>query len=415
MSQPCLLLINPGPFRKRPLLEAFSRLPVTLYVLAAPEQRWVEELVVPERVAFCNVMDGTTVVRMAVEFSTCFDGAGTYYEPSVLSAAYACKQMGLRGPSLEAVKCSSISKVNMRLALQRSGIATPQFAYFSDIQELSARAEEIGYPCVLKPASGADSQSVRKIESRRDAFAIIKQGADLEHFRKTAYWIDHDARWLVEEYLEGPLLAVDGYIRDGQITYIGTAEMELGAEPYFNIEVNWIPPRLSESAVDAARSETACIVTAIGLDNAAFHAEFRLTALGPKLVEIAARLAGGVMPQGYQQSYGIDPAGILAELWLGQPLEQPPPFERPRHVLQKGVFPKEPGVLKAIYNIEAARRRPEVFEFSQVSRIGDPLLVYPDASVPVYYYGMVADSHKDLLSASRALEASIIWNTVHGA
>ena len=412
MKKPTILLINPGPPRKRSLLEDFCCLPVTLFVLADPGERWVESLIPPGHIKFCNVTNGTAVIQAATEFETHFDGAGTYYEPSVLSAAYLCRQFGLRGPSPDAVERSSISKANMRQALRRVGLAVPDFAVFSSLEDLPVRADEIGYPCVLKPAAGADSQSVRKIETRSDAVALSRQETGLRRFRETSYWAEHDPRWMVERYLAGVLFSIDGYISDGCVVFIGATETELGPEPFFNIEANWIPPRLPEPALDETRAQTTRIVHALGLDNAAFHAEFRLTASGPRLVEIAARFAGGVMHQGYRAAYGIDPAEILVELWLGHPVVRSDAFETVRFVLQKGVFPREEGILQVIENIDEACEMPELFEFVQVARVGEPLLVYPQASVPIYFYGMAADNHGTLLSASRHFERMITWKTV---
>jgi len=410
-----LLLIDPGPERKKALLEEFSRLPVELYVIAATSDRWGETLMPPGRILYCDVTDAQRVLEASRLFEVQFDGAGTYFEPSVLSAAYTCEKLGLRGPSLKAVESSSISKTKMRQTLLTHKIATPRFSSFTNLDDLPARAEQIGYPCVLKPASGADSQSVRKIENRQDAHALVQQNADLMRFREGTTWINHDRHWIVEEYLEGPLLAVDGYVSDHKITYVGSAEMELGPEPYFNLEVNWIPPRLPDKIIASARQEAAQIINAIGLNNSSFHAEFRITAAGPRLVEIAARLAGGVMPQGYKQAHGFNVARTLADLWLGRPLGMRTQPSRTRHVLQKGVFPREPGILTEFCCAQALRDRPEVFEFSQIAQIGEPITLYPEASIPIYFYGLVADSHEKLVAASRDLEASISWTTAQEA
>lgn len=410
-SRPRLLLVDPGFARKRPLMEQFLAQPVTLYTVVDNRDDWVADVMPADRIIRAD-LGSVEAVHKAVEvflgrLGAAFDGIGTYNEPSVVLAASLAEVFGLPGPTTAAAKRSSSNKIAMREALRGSGLSVPAFAMFDDIDRLPDAVAEVGFPCVFKPASGADSLAVRKITDAADVAAAMAAGHALSASRIAQSKPVFDNRWLVESYISGPLIAVDGYVQRGVPHVLGLTEMELGPEPCFNIEANWMPPRIVDAVCDACSKLAASVVRRLGFETCGFHAELRVTDEGPKLIEIAARIAGGRMPEGYLRSQGLDLAEVMTRLWLGQSVAAPSP--RRRHVMQKGVFPRRDGAMSRFYGEDEASRLPGVFEFTVITQEGQQVRSYPGDSKPIYYYAIEGSDHQALVELSTQVETLVSW------
>jgi biotin carboxylase len=86
----------------------------------------------------------------------------------------------------------------------------------------------------------------------------------------------------------------------------GFAKFNMGELPVFVQESVRIPANYSEEVRKACFKTAEKIISALGLDNCAFHSEYRLTKNGPILLEIAARPPGGNMTLAYKNAYGVD-------------------------------------------------------------------------------------------------------------
>jgi biotin carboxylase len=405
-----VLLVEPGPPQKRHTIERMVRRGARVFAAAGPDQTWFGDLVPPERTVRTDPRDSTRLVEDVLRFQassgTGWDGVGTFYEHAVVPAADLARALGLPGPSPEAARRSSCDKAAMREACRRAGVPTPRFAAIRDLVELPEAARLVGYPCVFKPAIGSDSFTVVKVEDpSRLAWAVsLARGAGDESER--FLFGDFRGGYLVESYLEGPLLAVDGIVQRGTPSFAGVTEMRLGPEPWFNIEVNLLPARQSASALEASVRLVERTLAALGFDDCGFHAELRLTRAGPMLVEIAARLAGGWMLHAYERAYGIDLVAAMVDVWTGREAALVP--RSLGVVLQKGVFPARPGrLLRFDVPPDVLEQHPGLWQFLCVTREGYDVVTYPEFPVPIYYYAIEASSEAVADERAAALERSI--------
>ncbi|MFN8891544.1 MAG: ATP-grasp domain-containing protein [Alphaproteobacteria bacterium] len=408
---PPLLLVDPGPARKRWLMERFLAQPVDLFVLVDTADDWVVPMLPPDRVLrmpLATTPRAEAVEALLEEKGITIAGLGTYHEPSVTLAAELAERRGLPGPTLAAARRSSSSKLAMRAALASGGVPNPRFAAAADPRALAAAVAAIGYPCVVKPASGADSAGVRKLLGPSDLAAAQLHATALDEARRASGEAIVDLRWMAEEYLSGPLVAVDGIVRNGEVSIFGVTETALGPEPWFNIEANWIPPRLNAASIAALEMAAAAAVRALGFVTCGFHAELRDTPQGPRLIEIAARIAGGAMPKGYLHAQGLDLAAAMTTLWLGGVPDLCP--RHSRFVLQEGVFPRTAGTVRTVTGVAQARAVCGLFEFALITQPGEPARVYPDASQPIYYFGIDADDRETLERRRVKVRGAIKWS-----
>src|SRR2546423_8114805 len=137
------------------------------------------------------------------------------------------------------------------------------------------------------------------------------------------------SRVLLEEYVAGPELSVEGFVQDGDVHFVSITEKLVGPEAYFLEVGHIVQAQLPPAAVQAIRSYTEEVVRALGTPFGPFHAELRLTGRGPVLIEIAARLPGDHICDLILRARGVDLRRSMIAAYLGQAVPVPAPLTDP--------------------------------------------------------------------------------------
>jgi biotin carboxylase len=147
----------------------------------------------------------------------------------------------------------------------------------------------------------------------------------------------------------------------------------LGPEPRF-VETGHDFPAPLDPATAAALGEAAvAALRALGLGWGAAHVELRLTAAGPRVVEVNPRLAGGMIPRMVEEATGIDLIELLvARVAGGRPVPAP---RRAGAASIRFLVAGAAGRLVDVDGVEAARRVPGVVEVGVTARPGQEVLV----------------------------------------
>ncbi|HEU5268511.1 MAG TPA: phosphotransferase [Jatrophihabitans sp.] len=309
---------------------------------------------------------------------------GALVERCVLPAARVAAALNLPGPDPHAVAGTSIDKAEMRRRLSEHAVTGPRWIRLDRLtpEALRAAVGELG-EAVLKPAGGENSVGVLALDRDSDPAAVAATAA---RFAAGSLGVRPDEPWLVEERLPGVLVSVDGFALPEEILVVGVVETELSPLPYFTHEANWLPPRLSRAEVDAATELAVRAVGALGLTDTPFHAELRLGPAGPAVVELAARVPGGQLPPAYARAYGIDLVEQAARLWCG--LRPDTELRRRVQILQRGVWPRQPGRVISVSGYERAAKLPGVWDFVPIAAPGDRIRLAPELPTPLYFYGV---------------------------
>jgi len=202
-------------------------------------------------------------------------------------------------------------------------------------------------------------------------------------------------RAIVETFMDGPEFSVDAIVYHGEITICGLADRHIFFPPYF-IEMGHTMPTVIAPEQQAALLETFCAgVRALGLAGehsvGAAKGDIKLTAQGPMIGEIAARLSGGYMSGWtYPYSSGVEPirAAILAA--MGRKPDNLVPLKN--WTSAERAFISIPGTVKAVSGTETARSLPHIrdlffrigagdkvgFPQNNVSKCGNVLSAAPD-------------------------------------
>ena len=263
--------------------------------------------------ACVDLQDPAHVAAAAAELDPI--GVVTYDERLVEATAAVAALLGLRGPSAEAIRrCKDKSELRGRLAA--AGLSPVGFGVAGDAEEALAHAHRIGWPVVLKPRALSGSIGVVRVD---DETALRERFAGAADARAGMLRSAHPGV-LVEEYLDGPEFSVDAVTQFGRTVPVVTAEKLLGCAPHFE-ELGHVVGVGTAFGLDEAFELVAQAHRVAGLDDVVTHTEFRLTAAGPRIIELNTRLGGDLIPYLGALALDADRPGCVADVAMGRPAD----------------------------------------------------------------------------------------------
>ncbi len=249
-------------------------------------------------------------------------------ESSVLSAAHIAKALGVVHNSVDAVEATR-DKRRLRTVLTSSGVPQPAWVEArGDAQGSGAAAAEraVGLPAVVKPVDLAASRGVIRADSAAELRTAISRVDAL--LRRPELCGPHgDRPLIVESFAAGAEIAIEGLVRGGDLCVIAVFDKPDPLDgPFFAETLYVTPSRHDPKTVAQAVSVTARAVDAIGLREGPIHAELRLAATGPVLIEVAARSIGGRCSSALRIVAGggeMSLEEVILRQACGMPLERP--------------------------------------------------------------------------------------------
>ena len=211
------------------------------------------------------------------------DGVVAADDSGVVVAALAGSALGLAANEPGAAAATR-DKWLMRQRLANGEVPQPEFRLLTIDHEPTT---DIAYPVVVKPLDRSASQGVIRIDRPShlaDTLDRVRRIID-----------DAQAPLLVETYMPGPEIAVEGLINDGELTVLAIFDKPDTTDgPAFPETIFVTPSRLAESIQTEATRVADAAVRSLGLTHGPVHIELRIEDGRPKVIEIAARSIGGL-------------------------------------------------------------------------------------------------------------------------
>jgi carnosine synthase len=317
-------VVEPGYITKRFLYVRASALGVRL-VLIGDDAGWARTLVhegVAERFLDADTSGPPDVGARAIlealgDEADRIDGIFTLWEDAVPATARAAEALGLPGLSSAAAD-GARSKLRTLEASREAGLPTPRFMPIPSAESLPTAAEHVGFPAVIKPVFGAEALGCLRVDDLvelEEGYALV---SDLINPELNAIF-HQGVDLMLEEYLDGPEFDVDIVLSDGECVFSTISENWPTEEPYFVETGMHLPsshPADRQEAMADLCIRTAC---ALGFRNGVLHAEAKDTSNGPRLLEMNARLAGGIIEELQRIVTGVSLVEQQVLLSVGMP------------------------------------------------------------------------------------------------
>ncbi|WP_407285686.1 ATP-grasp domain-containing protein [Streptomyces sp. BP-8] len=280
-----------------------------------------------------------------------FDGVITSCDYYLPTAARIAARLGLPGPAPAAVE-SACRKDATRRALADAGLPGPRFAVCADRSEAADAAREIGYPLVLKPVDLCGGMFVRRVD---DEAGLARAYQALADFPVNARGQRRAPVVLLEELLQGPEVSVETVSFGGTTRVVGVTDKSVGGAPAFIETGHMYPAALSPADAEAAAETARRALAALGLDAVVAHTEIKLTADGPRVVEVNPRPAGNRITELVRHVAGIDLAAAGVEMALGREPDLRPRATGLRSAAIGFLVPDTAGVLASVGGADEVR------------------------------------------------------------
>jgi biotin carboxylase len=329
--------------------------------------------------------------------------------PMLPLAAAVAAALGLPHNPADAVLAAA-DKARQRQRWAAAGVAQPRFEIVpapAPDPAIRQAAAAIGFPCVIKAVSLSASQGVLLAD---DADQAVRAAARIRRVLADAGQPAGEPL-LVEGYLRGPELSIDGLLTDGDLTPLAIFDKPAMTDgPTFEETLLITPSRLPGPVLAEAVRTAGRAARALGLRSGPVHAELRVTSTGAAMLELAARSIGGLCSRALRFPDGRS----LEELILASALGLPVPVRARQAPQPSGVFmlpvPRA-GVLRVVEGRDDAEAVPGITGVTITIPPGRQVRPLPDGDQYLAFIFAEADTpgdvEKALTSASQRLRAVI--------
>jgi len=325
-----------------------------------------------------------------------------------VAAAYAARGLGLRANHPAAVE-ACLNKFRMREVLRDAGNFNPPSNFWFRRIPLSPESEPallgIQFPCVIKPLSLSASQGVMRANNReefRQAACRLAHLLDRPDLRMKNPSSPREA--LVEEYIPGVEVAVEGILIDGELKLLAIFDKPDPLEgPFFEESIYVTPSRLSSQQQSAILDRATQAMRAIGLTHGPVHAEFRINERGVWPLEVAPRPIGGMCAASLAfSSAQYSELIVLEELILRHAIGEDISTWQREHSASGVMMIPVPasGIFDQVDGVEEARVTADVTDVQITARVHDEILAWPEGSS---YLGFIFAKAESPAAAERAL------------
>ncbi|MET8981863.1 ATP-grasp domain-containing protein [Streptomyces sp. NPDC004539] len=294
-------------------------------------------------------------------------GLTTFSERMQEPTALLAERLGLPYHSPATVRLLT-DKVAQRERLREAGLPQARSHRVDDISRWSEAVARTGLPAVLKPVRGEGSRNtylVRDADSGRESARNLLAG--------------EESALVLEEFLVGrpehpfgDYVSVECLVVDGEVGVLAVTGKPALVPPFREAGQFW-PSHLPEAEVTALGKLAADAVRALGVRSGITHTEIKLTADGPRLIEVNGRLGGWVGELALRAA-GVNLIEVAGRVALGLPVEVAP---LPRF---DGVYfqfsvpgPREACVLERRHGVADVRSVPGVGGVVPLVRRGERL------------------------------------------
>jgi hypothetical protein len=224
---------------------------------------------------------------------------------------------------------SAASRISRNKMLQRTTLPelSPKFQVVTPAERGGPIASDITFPVVVKPVGRFSSLGVRQVHKAEELADILATYPE-------------DETLLVESRVVGPEFSVEALTQNGVVLWSGVTGKRTNESTgiYFTEMGHTSPAELSSEDTQALVEANRTVIRKLGFRDGITHAEFRLSADGPVMMEVATRLPGDGITFLWELATGKPLEPVMIDLALGGPTTYPTPRRRAAQVYLEHPF-----------------------------------------------------------------------------
>jgi len=198
-----------------------------------------------------------------------------------------------------------------------------------------------------------------------------------------------DLTLLLEQYLDGDEVDIDVVMSEGEWRYAGISDNGPTLEPYFNETWAVGPSLLPKERQRELRELAVGSLHALGFSAGVFHVECKYTSTGPQLIEVNARMGGGMVRECNFRTWGLDLVEETLFAALGIPTRPVVPKQPLSACAYSDVCATRSGIVSHDFTtVDEVRRLPGVAWARPHLKAGDSV-VGPEDGLPTWLCDVV--------------------------
>ena len=371
-----LLLLPTTTYRTEAFIDAATRMGVEL-VCASERPSTLQEHA-PDNLVTLDFNDPSAsaeaIARLARRRP--IDAVVAVDDLTTVVAAAISARLGLKTNSLPAVTTAR-DKHAMRRCLAGASVPVPRFRLVDLDDDPRAVAEQVAYPCVLKPRMLSASRGVIRANDAREFVAAFRRIAAI--LADVDAPLPDDARRtsLVEAFVPGREVALEGLLVGGTLHVLALFDKPDPLDgPFFEETIYVTPSRLPAATQARVAAVTRDACAALGLTEGPVHAELRVDEQSPWVLEVAARSIGGLCAQTLRFGTGLSLEELILCHALGRPLES---LEREQRAAGVMMIPiPRAGRLRAVAGRDEAAAVAGIEEVAVTMHLGQTVVPLPE-------------------------------------
>src|SRR4051812_35688889 len=293
------------------------------------------------------------------------DGIFTVSEPLLRQTAEIAERLGVDHHNPLSAARVMTDKYEQREALRRSGLPAPGHAAISSPDDLEPALEAVGTPAVMKPAFGAGSMLIFRIESLAELREHYEEASS--RYSQTELLRGVQPRFDLEQVIESENWhgddrfagygSVEALMFEGEFLPLAVSDRTPLLPPFRETGL-MLPSSLSAGRQDEMVAMARAAAEAAGVTNGPLHIELMMTPTGPWVIEINGRL-GGSIPYIFQEITDLALFREIAKIALGIEPITSVEFDGIGGMFNRHPPPGE-GAVKRVVGLEEVRHMPGV-------------------------------------------------------
>ncbi len=299
----------------------------------------------------CSTRDVHETLEQVIKFSKThpIHGVMTVANDVPYTVAKVANELGLPGIPPEIATLVG-NKILMKDKFIENKVNTPKYFICESYDEFISNCKKIDFPIILKPSDGRGSRGV----------LFLEKSIDLKWAWENSIVDSENKKMIIEPYIHGPQLSVEGLIVDSKFHPIAFADRNYDnlehTKPYIIEDGGCIPSKYDDQVLESIAKLMDEAAKSLNLNWGPFKGDIVLSDTGPIIIEIAARLSGNYLATHHiPMAYGVNIVDAMIKLSLGTIVDQKDLIPKWKKYLGVRYFFPEPGFIKTISGVEKVK------------------------------------------------------------